>query len=250
MRRRMRDLRSRWDRWRRRWKRLARRARNLARRARNLARNTRDLARNRVAQLALAALALAVAALALASSCGGPPDNPENLCAIFEEKRSWYRAAKRSFEEWGVPEAVTMSVIYQESSFRRRVRPPRRRILWIFPGPRPSSAYGYGQVVEATWSAFQASTGRRDARRDDLADVVHFVGWYGERIHQATGLAKDDAFGLYLAYHEGPRGYLLGRHRQKEWLLDAAGRVETRALRYQRQYDGCRRRLDRWWIFW
>jgi len=94
------------------------------------------------------------------------------------------------------------------------------------------------------------STGRRNAVRDDFGDVAHFVGWYGDLIHRATGIAKDDARDLYLAYHEGPRGYLLGRHREKEWLLDSAARVETRAQRYQEQYHGCRRRLEKWWIIW
>lgn len=222
----------RWERWQRRWRRLRRRLESPA------------------VKLSLGALALVSGALALASSCGGPPEHPEDLCSIFAEKRSWYRAAERSFKEWGVPEAVQMAVIFQESSYRQRVRPPRRRFLWIFPGPRPTSAYGYGQVVESTWSAYQTSTGRRDARRDDFGDVAHFVGWYGDRIHRETGLAKDDAFGIYLAYHEGPRGYLLGRHLRKGWLIESARRVETRARRYQRQYDECRSRLEKWWIFW
>lgn len=227
-----RALRRLWDRGRRRWKRLPRRV------------------RGRVARLTLGALAFLLAAYALASSCRAPPENPRDLCSVFAEKRSWYRAAKRSFEEWGVPEAVQMAIIFQESSFRRRVRPPRRRFLWIFPGPRPSSAYGYGQVVEGTWISYLESTGRRHAQRDDFTDVAHFVGWYGDHIHQATGLAKDDALGLYLAYHEGPRGFLLGRHRGKPWLVEAARQVERRAARYQEQYDGCRERLERWWIFW
>lgn len=221
-----------WDRWRRRWRRLRRRLESPA------------------VRLGLGALALVVAVMAVASSCSGPPENPADLCAVFGEKRSWYRAAKRSFEEWGVPEAVQMSVIYQESAFRRRVRPPRRRILWIIPGPRPSSAYGYGQVVLPTWISYQRSTGRRTAVRDDFGDVAHFVGWYGDLIHRETGIAKEDARGLYLAYHEGPRGYLLGRHREKDWLLEAARRVEARSRRYQEQYDGCRRRLEKWWIIW
>ena len=28
-----------------------------------------------------------------------PPENPDNICLIFEEKRSWYKAAMRSEKE-------------------------------------------------------------------------------------------------------------------------------------------------------
>jgi len=197
-----------------------------------------------------AGFVLTIPVLALAASCGGPPKNPHDLCAVFDEKRSWYRATRRSFKDWGVPEAIQMAVIYQESGFRRKVRPPRRKILWIFPGPRPSSAYGYAQVVEPTWRDFQESTGRRRAERDDFADVAHFLGWYGDHIHRATGVAKHDAFRLYLAYHEGPRGYARGDYRGKPALLAGARSVATRASLYQRQYMGCRKRLANWWIFW
>lgn len=179
----------------------------------------------------------------------GPPRQPDDLCSIFDQRRSWYKAAKRSREEWGVPEALLLSVVRQESGFRARVRPPRRRFLWIFPGSRPSSAFGYGQVVRSTWDGYRRDTGHGRAERDDFADVMHFIGWYGDQIHRQTGIAKDDAYHLYLAYHEGPTGFLRGSHRSKAWLLDTARRVATWTERYQRQYDGCREDLGRWWRF-
>ena len=62
------------------------------------------------------------------------------------------------------------------------------------------------------------------------------------------GVSKIDAYGLYLAYHEGPRGFSRGTHNQKRWLLNAAHRVESRTRRYTQQYAGCKERLDRpWW---
>ncbi len=174
-----------------------------------------------------------------------PPANPGDLCAIFAEKRSWHRSARASFAAWGVPEAVQMAVIHQESGFRARARPPRRKLFWIFPGRRPSSAYGYAQAIDATWQGFRDRAGRPEAERHDFDDVAHFVGWYGAEIHRLTGIAKDDAQRLYLAYHEGPAGYQRGSHRKKAWLLDVARRVGDRARAYQRQYDVCGDRL--WW---
>ncbi|MEN8184095.1 MAG: transglycosylase SLT domain-containing protein [Myxococcota bacterium] len=186
---------------------------------------------------------------ALLVGCASPPHNPDDACAIFSEKRSWYRAAKRSTERWGVPEAVQLAIIHQESSFRSDARPPRTRILWIFPGPRPSSAYGYGQVLDETWARYQRATGNGGADRDDFGDVADFIGWYGQHIHRRTGIAKDDASKLYLAYHEGPGGYLRGTHKSKRWLLSAARQVDSRAMLYRVQVGSCRKRLERRWYW-
>ncbi len=176
-----------------------------------------------------------------------PPTNHRDLCAIFAEKRSWYLSAQASFERWGVPEAVQLALIFQESSFRARARPPRRKFLGIFPGRRPSSAYGYGQALDGTWRQFVDETGRPDAARYRFDDVTQFVGWYGTEIERLTGIDRTDPYRLYLAYHEGPGGYLRGSHQSKGWLLEAARKVESRARTYQRQYDGCRDRL--WWLW-
>jgi len=189
-------------------------------------------------------------ALPWAACTTRPPSQADDLCSIFEEKSSWYRSAKRSFERWGIPESVQLSIIHQESSFRAHARPPRRRVLWIFPGPRSSSAYGYGQVIDPTWESYQRDTGELGASRSKFADVSQFIGWYGDRIHRTTGIEKSDARQLYIAYHEGPNGYRNGSHGEKEWLHRVADRVADRAMQYRRQYDGCRERLDRRSFFW
>ena len=176
-----------------------------------------------------------------------PPRDTRDLCAIFEEKPHWYRSSRSAAKKWGVPEAVQMAVMHQESSFLARVRPPRRKILWILPGPRPSTAYGYTQALDATWGQFQEQTNRAAARRDDFDDAAHFVSWYGREVERATGVPKNDAYRIYLAYHEGPGGFLQGTHQGKGWLLAVARKVEARAQRYQRQLDGCRDRLERSW---
>ena len=42
-----------------------------------------------------------------------PPQNVENICSIFEEKKSWYKAAKKSEARWGTPKHVQMAIIRQ-----------------------------------------------------------------------------------------------------------------------------------------
>ncbi len=192
---------------------------------------------------------LAVAApcaIALAIACAsGPPGDIDDLCAIFSEKRGWYPASRRAAERWGVAESIQLAFVHQESRFRAKARPPRRRLLGILPTTRLSSAYGYGQVKDGTWGDYRRATGRRFARRDRFEDVADFIGWYGDVAHRSAGIGKGDAYRLYLAYHEGPTGFRRGSHRAKPWLLDVARQVEARATRYAEQQASCAAALAR-----
>ncbi len=144
---------------------------------------------------------------------------------------------------------MQLALLFQESSFRARARPPRRKFLWILPGRRLSTAYGYAQVLDGTWEEFVRETDRPDAARYRFDDASQFVGWYGTEIERLTGIARDDPYRLYLAYHEGPGGYLRGSHQEKAWLLKVARKVESRARTYQRQYDDCKDRLFWLWLW-
>src|SRR5690606_7592879 len=88
--------------------------------------------------------------LQLVACSSAPPQNTSNLCSMFEERRSWYKAAMRAEERWHVPISVTMAFIQQESGFAGRARPPRRILLGFIPWSRPSNAFGYAQALEGT----------------------------------------------------------------------------------------------------
>ncbi len=191
----------------------------------------------------------------LVSGCAtGRPSNIDNICSIFEEKPDWYESAKESYGRWRVPIPIMMAIIYQESSFRADARPPRKWYLGFIPGPRPSTAYGYAQVLETTWEMYIKSTGRRGTDRDDFDDVIDFVGWYCDMSNQRCGISKRDAYDLYLAHHEGHGGYNDRTYRNKKWLLEAAAKVRDRAKAYSLQLSRCRKQLDRpekkkFWFF-
>jgi hypothetical protein len=188
----------------------------------------------------------------LAVSCSNaPPQNLVNSCEIFEEKDDWYDAALESYEKWGVPIHVQLAIIYQESRFVHDAKPPRRKLLWIIPWTRPSSAYGYGQIKDSTWDWYLKSTGRRWADRDDFDDVTDFIGWYGNMSHRILGISKWDAYSQYLAYHEGQGGYKRKTYQGKKWLLKVAKKVDNRAKNYYAQLKKCEESLkdDGWWFF-
>ncbi len=198
----------------------------------------------------MAAACAFLGAAVLAGCSASVPTNPEDACAIFREKRGWFDDCRDSYKRWGVPISVQLAFVYQESRFRAKARPPRRKILWIFPGPRPSSAFGYSQALDGTWDEYRHNGGRRGADRDDFEDSVDFIGWYVNRTARRTGLSKRDAYSLYLAYHEGDGGFRRRTYRGKPWLTAAATRVRNRSELFRKQLVRCQDDLERGWFDW
>lgn len=193
------------------------------------------------------AVSMAVAVL-VTEGCASMPSNAEDICDVFDEKRGWYRHAKKAEQSWDVSIPIMMAFAYKESSFRHDARPARTRILGVIPWRRPSSAYGFAQATDETWEDYKRASGRKGARRTKFSDAVDFVGWYLDRAHRVLGIRKDDARALYLSYHEGLTGYRRGNWRGNTWLQGAADRVAARAQRYSGQLATCRRFLDRGWM--
>ena len=177
------------------------------------------------------------------SSCGGgyksPPHDPDNACSIAVQRPKYVRAFKATERRWGVPVAVQMATIYQESRFRGDARTPFRYALGIIPMGRQSSAFGYSQALDGTWDDYRRATGKRRAKRDNIRDASDFIGWYMTRSRDKNGIALNDARNQYLAYHEGHSGYARGSYNSKSWLLRVADEVEARAVLYNSQLARC-----------
>ena len=189
--------------------------------------------------------------LLLGACTTSPPDNIDNICAIFRDKDDWYEQAVDARKEWNSPISVMMAIMHQESRFRADAEPPFRWFLGFIPLGRPSNAYGYSQALESTWDTYKRSTGRSGADRDDFGDAIDFIGWYNHQSHRRCGIAPGDAYGLYLAYHEGQGGYNRGSYRNKQWLQAVAGKVQRRATNYRSQLLACEEQLkDKGWFDW
>lgn len=195
---------------------------------------------------ALSLILLAVTTLVGCTSA--PPKSSDNICDVFDEKRGWYKDARRAERRWGSDIPTLMAMMYQESTFRPKAKPPRTKILWVIPGPRKSSAFGYAQVKDETWKEYQRMSGNHWASRSYFADAIDFIGWYNAQSKKRVGIDKNDARNLYLAYHEGHGGYKRRTFDQKAWLVGVAGKVEQRARRYREQLKSCERRFKGpWW---
>jgi hypothetical protein len=196
--------------------------------------------RRAVTLLACAAVCL----LSLVGCATSPPRNPDDICAIFREKESWYEAALDVQKKWGVPVQVPMAILYQESSFRYDAKPPRDYLLGFIPWGRVSSAYGYAQIKDETWDDYLRENHRWVASRDDFDDAMDFIGWYMDKSQKMNGVSKWDAYGQYLNYHEGWSGYRARSYNRKPWLTGVARKVQARADRFRQQYAGCKDDLD------
>ena len=195
----------------------------------------------------------ALGLLLLAACATAPPRNINDACAIFSEKDDWFADTKAASRRWSVPIPVLLAIVRHESAFEADAQPPRTRILWIIPGPRPSSAYGYSQALDGTWEQYIRTTGNHGADRDEFVDAMDFVGWYVDQTSRRNGIAKSDAYRQYLAYHEGQAGYARGSYRSKPWLMERAQQVSRQANRYRAQLSRCQQRLESadgsWWPF-
>ena len=178
-----------------------------------------------------------------------PPSTTTDVCKIFKERYSWYKAAKKTEKRWKIPVSVSMAIIKQESSFIADARPQRTKLLGFIPWKRVTSARGYAQAVDGTWEMYLEDRGGWFVQRNDFEDAVDFIGWYNYQTHKQLGISMSNARALYLAYHEGRGGYKRGSYRTKPWLLSVADKVQRQSDRYNVQYQGCKKKLGKRFIF-
>ena len=184
-----------------------------------------------------------IVALLLLAGCASAPRDTRNACAIFERRDGWFnnwqRAANHAEREYGVPVPILMATIYTESGFRPNARPPRTKLFGFIPWKRQSTAYGFSQALNGTWSEYKRSTGHLMARRTKFSDAIHFVAWYHNKNSKKNGIARNDAYSLYLAYYLGDAGYRKGAWRGNTQLQKAAQRSANIANTYARQLRSC-----------
>lgn len=177
--------------------------------------------------------------VALSSCSSNPPKQVNDICSIFAQKKSWRISAQKVQRKWGIPVSISMAFIHRESHYVADAKPPRKKLLGIVPWTRLSSAYGYAQATDEAWQDYKAETDRWFVDRDNFADAIDFIGWYNHRSHKALGIAKSDAYHLYLAYYSGPTGYRKGHWRKSPTIKGYATKVRRKAAAYAAQLKRC-----------
>ena len=187
---------------------------------------------------------LALLPLFLTGCLSTPAVTVNNICTLMDEEVSWYRSVKASEKKYGAPAHVQLAIMYQESHFASDAKPPREKLFGVVPWFRPTTAYGFAQVKDATWDWYQLKTGNYSADRDDFDDAADFVGWYINQSKKRAGINKSDAYNQYLAYHEGHGGFKKKSYQRKPWLMEVARKVDDNAKRYKRQLNQCSAELN------
>lgn len=177
--------------------------------------------------------------LLLAGGTSSVPRTIDNACEILVENSQWLEASRQTSQRWQVPMEVLLAFIHTESKFKADARSPRKRYMWVVPGPRLSSAYGYAQAIDGTWGQYKNIVGNPEARRDQFADAIDFIGWYVDRSERVNGIPKADAYNQYLAYHEGHRGFSIGRYKIKSRIKQVALKARQRTEIFKNQLTQC-----------
>ena len=170
-------------------------------------------------------------------------------CILFKQKKNWYKATKKSYDKWNTPISLQLAIINQESSFQQFAKPERKKLFGLLPWKRPSTAFGYAQVVDPTWNWYKNKTGNYNASRANFGDVTDFIGWYGTQSNKMVGIDKNDAYNQYLAYHEGQNGWKNKSYNNKNWLIKAAKNVKNKTDMYNLQLRKCEDKLNKKGIF-
>ena len=185
-------------------------------------------------------LFLLVSLLTLLGCASSSPRNKSNACLMLAEKDEWVVPLKEAAKRWAIPKHTILSIIYHESKFISDAKPPRRKFLGIsLPGRRISSAYGYPQALDGTWEEYKKKRGRDDAERSNFEDSVDFIGWYLNRSAKELGIARNNAYYLYLAYHQGNRAFRRRAYLKKPAIMSYARKVRNTAVIYKRQIRTC-----------
>ncbi len=195
----------------------------------------------------LFAMAVSVWLIGGCAWLSSPLSKTDNACGIFEQRTNWYRAAKASEQKWQVSTALILAFIHQESGFKSNARPPRKNFLGFIPWLRKPSAYGYAQATKSAWEDYKKETGRKFVFRNRFSDATDFIGWYNNKSANVIKLKRDDAYNLYLAYHEGWEGYRDKSYANKKWLTKVARKVQKNFISYRNQLRLCEDKLDQPW---
>ena len=119
---------------------------------------------------------------------------PGSICRLVAEHPDWYRAAKVTEAKWGVPVNVQFAIMRTESKFNPQAKNPN------------SSAYGFAQALNGTWHRYQTEQDT-NSNRANFSAASDFIGWYASHMQDELGINSNDAYRLYLAYHDGGAAY-------------------------------------------
>ncbi len=176
----------------------------------------------------------------------------EHANRALAENREWMNYIEQSSAKYDIPKSTLIAFIELESGFNPHNRPMNRKT-----GKLRSSALGLSQALNSTWEKYQQRTGKPGANRENPSDAIDFMGWYcfelinsvdrlikrdrddgREGFKSEYAITKTDAENMYLAYNNGPYGYLVLRR-----YMDNPTQKNFNELRYFQKKDAGKSRI-------
>lgn len=151
----------------------------------------------------------------------------QNICEVLKVHPSWYQDAKVVQQKWGVPVSVQLAIIQEESHFKPDAK------------NKDSSAYGFAQAVNQIWVTYKENCDNKKQKRNNFKDATNFIGWYANRMQKQVNVSPQNAYQLYLSYHDGASGYLTALHKKQAFSKQLADHVQDVANQYKVELLSC-----------
>lgn len=176
----------------------------------------------------------------------------DDVCDIYNKNYDWYRSAIRAQNKYNINASTIMSVMAQESNFKHNARPQKRYAFYVLPWGYETTAQGYAQVINGAWDDYKKANSKWFPSRNNFNDASDFIGWYLKKASRELNINKNDNYHLYLAYHQGIKGYRRHEEKHNKQLDLIAKRVNQQALRYDKEFKHCQTNLwlKHWLYVW
>ena len=150
----------------------------------------------------------------------------ESVCTIIKQHPDWLKSAKAVSKQYGVPVSVQLAIIKEESNFQGDAQNAH------------STATGFAQVLNKSWAVFEKAT-HQHRSRSNFDAAVTYIGWYAAQVEHRTDINPNNAYKLYLAYHEGIGGYHHLQKHPKPQVTALAKQVAQNAKLYSQKIISC-----------
>lgn len=150
----------------------------------------------------------------------------DSICSVLKQHPAWLQAVQDTAKQWGIPANVQLAIVKEESDFQANAKNPE------------STATGFAQVIDKSWDAYETATDHQYSRNDFRA-AIGYIGWYAAQVQKYAKVNPSNAFGLYLAYHEGIGGYHHLATHPKPDVTRLAQNVAENAQLYSQQLVTC-----------
>lgn len=170
-----------------------------------------------------------------------------DMCAYYARYPKRYKVQKQYEGASGLSMIDVHTLLELESSVTPYAVPwKKQKRFGLTVLKAQSSAYGYAQVLNATWQDYEQSYPGFWLYRSNFYDSIHFAHWYRNAFH--SSLKASTLYEFYLLYHDGPGRYQRGDASS----LSLAKKAHARTNVQRKIWEDCKKSVEwrsNWYAF-